>query len=401
MNQFHGFRLDTTNHCLWRGDERVALTPKAFDLLRYLVGHAERLVTHEEILEALWPDTFVNQEVVKKYILGIRKVLGDRRDNPEFIRTFPKRGYQFVAPVTDEHRASAARPTAATRPFVDRQAARSRLDDSLERAMRGERQVVFVTGEAGIGKTTFVDLFVQRAGRLRDLQIARGQCIEGFGGQEAYYPMLEAIDQLIRASDAGRFVQTLATRAPTWMLQFPSLVKAEQRQALQRDTAGATRERMVREVCDTLEAITADRALILVLEDLHWADLSTLDIISTLARRQAPAQVLLIGTLRPPSTASQPAVNRLRQDLAIRNLASEIHLEPFEAAEVSEYISLHFGDASVAADLAGPIHRHSGGNPLFVAALVRDLVAGGVVTRDRETWRLAVPVDRIEPGVPQ
>src|SRR5262249_49803519 len=138
-----------------------------------------------------------------------------------------------------------------------------------------------------------------------------------------------------------------------------------------------------------------------VLEDLHWADLSTLDIISTLARRQAPAQVLLIGTLRPPSTASQPAVNRLRQDLAIRNLASEIHLEPFEAAEESEYISLPFGDASVAADLAGAIHRHSGGNPLFVAALVRDLVAGGVVTRDRERWKLTVPVDRIEPGVPQ
>src|SRR5215470_12503179 len=100
MKQFHAFRLDTTNHCLWRGDERVSLTPKAFDLLRYLVDHCDRLVTHDEILDALWKDTYVNQEVVKKYILRIRKVLGDRPDTPQFIRTFPKRGYQFVASVT-------------------------------------------------------------------------------------------------------------------------------------------------------------------------------------------------------------------------------------------------------------------------------------------------------------
>ena len=66
MKRFHEFRLDTTNQCLWRGEERLSLTPKAFDLLRYLVEHADRLVTQEEILEALWTDTFVNQEVVKK-----------------------------------------------------------------------------------------------------------------------------------------------------------------------------------------------------------------------------------------------------------------------------------------------------------------------------------------------
>ena len=81
MRQFHSFRLDTVNHCLWRGESREVLTPKAFDVLRYLVEHAERLVTQEELLEALWPETYVNPEVIKKYILGIRKVLGDRHEN--------------------------------------------------------------------------------------------------------------------------------------------------------------------------------------------------------------------------------------------------------------------------------------------------------------------------------
>jgi DNA-binding winged helix-turn-helix (wHTH) protein/tetratricopeptide (TPR) repeat protein len=400
MKQFHAFRLDTTNHCLWRGDERVALTPKAFDLLRYLVEHSDRVVTQEEILDALWTDTFVNQEVVKKYILGIRKVLGDRRDNPDFIRTFPKRGYQFVAPVSDDSRASTGKPAAASRSLVDRQTARARIEASLERSMRGERQVVFVTGDAGVGKTTFVNLFVRHAGLIPDLQIARGQCVEGYGGQEAYYPMLEAIDQLIRASDDRRFIQTLGKRAPTWLLQFPSLVKNEQREALQRETVGATRERMVREVCETLEAITADRTLILVLEDLHWADLSTLDIVSTFARRQGPARVLMVATHRPPIEASKTALTRLRQDLAIHDLCGEIVLEAFDAAEVSEYLSLEFDGASFAIDLAGPIHRHTGGNPLFVAAMVRDLVASGVVTRDNDAWGLAAPIDRIEPRVP-
>src|SRR5262250_2139737 len=108
MKRFDRFRLDTTNHCLWRGDERVTLAPKAFDLLRYLVEHADRLVTQDEILETLWADTYVNPEVVKKYILGIRKVLGDRRERPDFIRTFPKRGYQFIAPVVDDRQASVA-----------------------------------------------------------------------------------------------------------------------------------------------------------------------------------------------------------------------------------------------------------------------------------------------------
>ena len=109
MKQFHSFRLDTVNHCLWHGEDRVSLTPKAFDVLRYLVDHADRLVTQDEILAALWPETYVNPEVIKKYILEIRKALGDRSDETEFIETFPRRGYQFVASVSEVMRRDAFR----------------------------------------------------------------------------------------------------------------------------------------------------------------------------------------------------------------------------------------------------------------------------------------------------
>jgi TolB-like protein/DNA-binding winged helix-turn-helix (wHTH) protein/Flp pilus assembly protein TadD len=103
MKSFQSFRLDTANHFLLRGDERLSLTPKAFDVLRYLVERPGRLVTQNELLEALWPKTYVNQEVLRKYILEIRKALNDKSDKPEFIETITKRGYRFVAVVKDDH----------------------------------------------------------------------------------------------------------------------------------------------------------------------------------------------------------------------------------------------------------------------------------------------------------
>src|SRR6266851_6209817 len=102
MKSFKAFRLDTANHILWRNGDRVPIAPKSFDVLAYLIEHAGRVVTQDEILEALWSETYVNPEILRKYILEVRKTLGDRPDNPEFIETVPKRGYRFVAPVTDE-----------------------------------------------------------------------------------------------------------------------------------------------------------------------------------------------------------------------------------------------------------------------------------------------------------
>jgi TolB-like protein/DNA-binding winged helix-turn-helix (wHTH) protein/Tfp pilus assembly protein PilF len=101
MKSFQSFRLDVANHCLWNGDDRVRIPPKVFDVLRYLVEHPGRLVAQDELLHALWPDTYVNPEVLRKYILDIRKILGDRPDKPRFIETLPKRGYRFVATVAE------------------------------------------------------------------------------------------------------------------------------------------------------------------------------------------------------------------------------------------------------------------------------------------------------------
>jgi len=403
MKQFHTFRLDTVNHCLWRGEERVSLAPKAFDVLRYLVEHADRLVTQDEILNALWPETYVNPEVIKKYVLGIRKALGDPRDNPEFIETFPRRGYQFIAPVSE---VISGAPTgcgiSTTRKMVGREGAMAELNDYLSQALNSQRQVVFITGEAGIGKTTLVDAFHQSIANRPNVRIIRGQCVEGFGGKEAYYPVLEAIGQWVREASSGQVVQTLAKQAPTWLIQFPSLIKAEQREALQKEIHGATRERMVREICEALESLTAQDPLVLILEDLHWVDPSTLDFLSAVARRRGPAKLLLLGTYRPADLIlSKSPLKALKQDLVLHDLSHEINLERLEEPDVAEYLEIHFANGDFPKTFANLIYRHSGGNALFMVNILLDMVKRGLVGQIDGIWKLKVALEDVEPRVPE
>ena len=115
MKEFPPFRLDPGNQCLWRrtevgDDERVRLTPKAFAVLQYLVEHAGRLVTHDELLEAVWRETYVQPEVLKSHIFDVRRALGDRAKQPRFIETLARRGYQFIAAVREGGAADPAAP---------------------------------------------------------------------------------------------------------------------------------------------------------------------------------------------------------------------------------------------------------------------------------------------------
>jgi len=333
--EFPPFRLDTAKVCLWRrnagaDDEYISLAPKAFAVLKYLVEHAGQVVSQNELLDALWPDTFVQPEVLKTHILGVRSKLGDSAKNPRFIETLPGQGYRFIARVSDPPAEAKLTPELPSRKLVGRNAALAELRNCLERSLQDHRAIVFVTGEAGIGKTALADEFLRRAAvDFRGVRMARGQCVEGFGSKEAYYPMLEALGRLCADSGGDTVVQTLAARAPTWLVQFPALVKREQRETLQREIVGATRERMLREIGEALETIASDRPLLLVLEDLHWADPSTVDLISALARRRAPAKLMLIGTYRPVEvTLAENPLKVVKQDLLVHQLCREIALEP-------------------------------------------------------------------------
>ena len=408
MKEFPPFRLDGVNQCLWRRvngaeDQRLLLTPKAFSVLRYLLERAGQLVTQDELLEAVWSDTYVQPEVVKSHIRDLRKMLDDDPKNPQFIETLPRRGYRFIATVADELRRRNLTVASPARSLVGRNRELDRLRASLQRALHGERQLVFVTGEPGIGKTALVDAFqLQAATDAKGVRIGRGQCIEGYAGREPYYPMLEALGQLCRGPAAGLVVKVLAEQAPTWLVQFPGLMKYEQREQLHHAIVGATRERMLREVADALETITAQNPLLLVFEDIHWADHSTVDLISALGRRRQPSKLMLIGTYRPVDvTLAEHPLKRVKQDLLVRHLCHEIALEPLSEAEVGEYLVLESGGASLPAGFSGLIHRHSEGNPLFMVAALVHLRDRGMVALENDGWQIKVPLEEMEVKAPE
>jgi DNA-binding winged helix-turn-helix (wHTH) protein/tetratricopeptide (TPR) repeat protein len=405
--EFPPFRLDTTNQCLWRrrdsGDEeRILLRPKSYAVLSYLVERAGRLVTEDELLDAVWPEACVEPQAVKSSMFDVRRALGDTPKNPMFIETLSKRGYRFIAQVGDP--AAKAGVGGEPRPsmLVGRQKSSSELRDCQQRALRGERQIVFVSGEAGIGKTALVDEFEKQARQLPGIVIARGQCIEGYGGKEAYYPMLEALRELCRGPIAQLVTRALSISAPTWLIQFPSLVLPEHRDLLQREILGATRERMLREISEALESITAQITLMLVFEDLHWADDATVDLISAFARARGPAKLMLLGTVRPTEIAlSQHPLTNLKCDLSVHKLCHEIELQPLSESDIAEYLTAQSQGATLPTGLVELIYRHSEGNPLFMVAAIQHMTQRGFISMDNRAWHLAVSVEEIEPSVPE
>ena len=176
MKQFESFRLDISNQCLWRAGAQIALPPKPFAILRYLVDNPGRLITHDELLDALWPETYVQPQVLRTYMLELRRVLGDDVDAPRFIQTLPKRGYSFVARVREDGEARAAlghlpQATISDPAFIDRVEEIGRLRAALQEAGGGRRQVVWISGGAGIGKTALVDAFLRAAAWLTHLTL--------------------------------------------------------------------------------------------------------------------------------------------------------------------------------------------------------------------------------------
>ncbi len=408
MPEFPPFRLDACNQCLWRvGEmnrtERIQVTPKAFAVLAYLVEHPGRLVTHEELLEGVWGHSVVEPQAVKKRILDVRNALGDRPKKPLFIETVPRRGYRFIAPV---RRHIAPNPSLAPRAtqgtLVGRNRALADLSGGLRQATRGERQIVFISGEAGIGKTALAHEFQRQSlASTPSVRMAMGQCVEGYGGKEPYYPMLDALGRLCAGSQENSIVRILAAQAPTWLVQFPALLKREHREMLQREILGTTRERMLREICEALETITGECPLLLVLEDLQWVDPSTVDLISALARRQVPARLMLIGTCRPfdPQSRNHP-LKALKQDLLVRRLCHELALAPLTEAEVGEYLAAGASGSSLPQGLSALLHRHSDGNPLFMVAALDHMTKRALISRESGSWQLRVPLTQIDLAVP-
>jgi predicted ATPase/DNA-binding winged helix-turn-helix (wHTH) protein len=416
MKQFESFGLDTSNECLWQAGVQIALPPKPFAVLRHLVENPGRLITHDELLDALWPETYVQPQVLRTYMLDLRKVLGDDAKQPRFIQTVPKRGYCFVAVVTDragmeripapgsETHADLSQenriPDGKSPAIVDRHDELARMNACAKLAAYGTRQVVFVSGETGIGKTALVDAFCRQMGSMFAANVARGQCVRGFGSKEQYYPVMEALSQICASPDGEIACTVLARMAPAWLATLGREPKAPAPAAARADA----QVRMPGDLCAALEELAAEKPLILVFEDLHWADDSTLDLVSALARRRAPARLMVLATFRREVAAWEHPLKELKQDLLIRRLCTEIVLAPLARSALKELLSRELDQEALPPGLAAFVQQRSEGNPLFAIAIVEHLVAQRILVRegagDAARWQQRAPFDESEAGVP-
>src|SRR5262245_24457159 len=410
---FDPFSLDLVNECLWQGPKAIKLRPKAFAVLNYLLERPGQLVTKTQLLNSIWPETFVGDAVLKVTIRQLREALDDDPKSPRFIETAHRRGYRFIGQIAESEQMTVEREvgTVSTVPesrwsdedaswgFVGRDEALTRMRSWLRKMLAGERQIVFVTGEAGIGKSALVDTFARSIGAGRGIRIGRGQCLEQYGTGEAYLPVLEAIGRLCREHE--EVVDVLRAHAPMWLLQMPSLVKTADRELLNRELVGATRERMLREIGDALEALTADMPLVLILEDLHWSDYSTLDLISYLGRQRHSNRLMVIGTYRPVELVlSGHPLKAVKRDLLAKQQCEELSLEYLSEAAVAEYLAVRFPRNQFPAGLAGLIHKRTDGNPLFMVNVVDYLEAEGLMVEYEDCWELVVEIEKVELGVP-
>lgn len=406
MKQFLDYRLDAEARRLWRLEQGhdavpVPLTPRAFDLLSCLVEHPGRLVGHDELLTQVWHDAHVLPEVLKTQILLVRNALKDDAGSPRYIETVRGKGYRFIAPVADTHRLQAS-SAPDLHAFVGRHAQLEELEQALLQAVQGTRQIVFVVGEPGIGKSRLVERFIETRCPSHAAAVARGRCIEVYGGTEPYYPVLEALGDLSGGPAGGSFVDKLRAMAPMWAMQMPARLSEERRQAIRQSVAGADRGRMLREICELLESVTIAQPLVLLLEDLHWADHASLDVIATLAQRPYRARLMLLATYRPEDPASGTLrVKAQSHDLLVRRMCREIALGPLGEAEAAELVTGAGATGSSAQELARLVWRRAGGNPLFMMATLDDLLERGIVARSAGGWALRTLHDPIGVSTPR
>ena len=411
---FGPFRLDMANARLWRGGEALRVSPKALAVLYYLVGHPGQLVTKEELFAAVWPGVVVGDAVLTICIGELRKVLGETAKAQQYIETVHKRGYRFIAPLTPPPQGSGAGgqgsvspplPTPEPRPptplLVGRDSELSQLHHWLAKALTGERQMVFVTGEPGIGKTALVDAFLEQASAKQDVWIGRGQCVAQYGAGEAYLPILEALGRLCRESGSGQLVALLRRQAPSWLVQLPGLLNDTALDELQRKVQGVTKERMLRELAEALEVLTAEHPLVLVLEDLHWSDPSTVDLLTAVAQRREPARLLILGTYRPADViVSGHPLRAVTQELQLHGQCAELALTFLTPDDIAQYLSVRFPQHHFPQQFGQRLQQHTEGNPLFLVNTVEDLVRRQMVVEQDGQWQLRSSADGIALGVP-
>ncbi|MGO9450543.1 MAG: AAA family ATPase, partial [Candidatus Binataceae bacterium] len=403
--QFSSFKFDPSAGRLWKGSEFRPIRRKTFALLEYLLANSGRLVTREDLLAAVWPEVNINEEGLTMCVHEAREALDDNPQSPRFIETVHGRGYRFMVPVTTIDAQEDPPPPLLTTLspensiVVGREAESARLQQSWQRAIAGKRQVLFISGEPGIGKTTIVDSLLGAIQESGEALIGRGQCLERYGLGEAYVPIFEALGQLCRGRQGKDVRQILLDRAPSWTMHMPEVFgAADAKPDRVNKAAAATSGRMMREIATALELLAALRPVMLICEDLHLGDRpSTIELIAYLARRRETARLFILGTYRTAEVQQDP--NPMRQilhELRTHKECEELELKGLGKDAIAEYLRRRTPNAAIPETLAEQMYQRTGGNALFMASIADHLEARTPAGNGASPW----PKDLRESGVP-
>ena len=390
---FPPFRLDAADERLWKGDHELKLRRKPFAILKYLVTHPQRLVTQEELTQAIWGKVAMSENLLRTHVYELRHVLGDG-----WVETVIGRGYRFVAQVLEQSHSTSPADARATSevlkpPLVGRSAEIAALRMRLEAAISGARQIAFVQGEPGIGKTALVEALLEHAA-FDGALVARGTCVEQYGSGEAYLPVLGALGAACRGERGAHVIEILGRHAPMWLMQMPGLIADDKLAGLQLRVQGATQARMLRELADALEALSDTAPIVLALDDLQWCDDSTAALLAMLGRRQERARLLVIGTYRHSDLPKTHPLSKAVGELIAHRQATTFALDRLGQEAVGEYIDARW-PSHASPDLARTVHEATGGNALFMVALLDDLETRQMVRKVEAGWEVRATVAEI------
>jgi len=375
---FPPFLLDPRNERLWRGVDEIRLRRKTFAVLRYLVERPGELVTKAALLDAIWGGVSVSDSMPAISVRELRSALGDDAQRPQFIETVQGRGYRFVAAVASRAIAAALAPapdlaalSRVSSLFVGRQRERDTLTAAGNHAASGQGQLALISGEPGIGKSRLCDELMadaQSAGRL----ILLGHCHQDEG--VPFLPFVEMLEKFAeRTSAPDTLRELLADEGSELARLLPKLRRILPDLPPPLDlTPEQARRHLFNCFCDFVVRLARHKSAMLIVEDLHWADESTLALLHFLAQRLSGAKLMLVGTYRDAETDIGPDLARTLEGLLRLRRATRLKLRGLAREEVAAMLSGMSGKA-LPASLVGEIYAGTDGNPFFVEELYRHL----------------------------
>lgn len=361
----------------------VELRPKAWELLCLLLQRPNGVVRSHDLLDALWPRQDVLPKALVNLVSELRLHLGDAG----VLRAVPRRGYVLqaspAAPVAGATDAPAAAQTPATavparwRPlpgqtFIGRaQALESCRALAAEAASQGLRAWV-LQGSAGVGKTA---LARQATTRLRSegWTVLSGACVETTGPREPFAPLLQAL-QAWAHGGGSEALRTLQRYAPCWLALLPGLLDDARWEHLREEMSAASAARLKREVVALLQQLCAKAPVVLFLDDLHWADAETIDLVTALLSAAAGLSLLVVMSWRAREMSHGLAMLAARLEASPLAEAARFEaLRCFDEAEATDYVRQRFPAWQPTTEARSELLQQTGGLPLFLKLLCDEL----------------------------